>query len=593
VRKVFGVSNSVRLAAVLLAALVVMPLAAQMQKDSVDLDAVYKIKREAINDSQVMDTLSYISDVYGGRLTGSPNAKLAGDWVLKQMKDWGIANPHYEFWNFGRGWVNERFYVNVTSPVTYPLIAYPLAWTPGTQGPVTGSVVLIGVTNQNNPDAPPVLPATEEQADALIASLKGTLKGKIVMLDAPREIPMSTEALAHRYTQAELDELGMQDLSGGGRRGGIPAPGNALPPAVQAAAAAQAARIRAKLNNLFLAEGVAAVFQEGRGDGGTVFVQSAAGVVPVPPPGDAGGRGAGGRGGRGPAVYASQGAPPALNQVVLAAEHYNRIYRTLEKHVPVTVELNIQNKFLDNDGKSFDIVGEIPGTDPALKDQIVMIGGHFDSWHAGTGATDNGVGSAVMLEVMRVLKASGLNMKRTVRIGLWTGEEEGLLGSRAYVQDHFGQCNAQSGAWELKQPEQGKFDVYFNIDNGSGKLRGVYLQGNEAARPIFQEWMKPFESMGMNTITIANTGGTDHQSYDAVGLPGFQFIQDPLEYDTRTHHSNMDLWDRVQAGDLRQMATIVSTFVYQAANRDGQFPRKPLGDCGGGGRGRGGRRGGE
>ena len=446
------------------------------------------------------------------------------------------------------------------------------------------------MTNPNNPDAPPTLPTTEEQADALIASLKGTLKGKIVMLDAPREIPMSTEILAHRYTQAELDELGLQDLSGGGRRGGAAA--NNLPPAVQAAAAAQAARIRAKLNNLFLAEGVAAVFQEGRGDGGTVFVQSAAGVLPVPPPGDAG-RGAGGRGGRGPAVYASQGAPPALNQVVLAAEHYNRIYRTLEKHVPVTVELNIQNKFLDNEGKSFDIVAEIPGSDPALKDQIVMIGGHFDSWHAGTGATDNGVGSAVMLEVMRVLQASGLKMKRTVRIGLWTGEEEGLLGSRAYVQDHFGQCDAQAGQWNLKQPEQGKFDVYFNIDNGSGKLRGVYLQGNEAARPIFQEWMKPFESMGMNKITIANTGGTDHQSYDAVGLPGFQFIQDPLEYDTRTHHSNMDLWDRVQAGDLRQMATIVSTFVYQAANRDGQFPRKPLGDCGGGGRGRGGRRGGE
>ena len=410
------------------------------------------------------------------------------------------------------------------------------------------------------------------------------------MLDPPREISMSTEPLAHRYTQAELDEIGMQDLSGGGRRGGAAA--NNLPPAVQAAATALAARIRAKLNNLFLVEGVAAVFQESRGDGGTVFVQSAAGVVPVPAAGDAG-RGGGGRGGRGPAVYASQGAPPALNQVVLAAEHYNRLYRTLEKHVPVTVELNIQNKFLDNEGKSFDIVAEIPGSDPKLADQIVMIGGHFDSWHSGTGATDNGVGSAVMLEVMRVLKASGLNMKRTVRIGLWTGEEEGLLGSRAYVQDHFGQCNNQTGAWELKQPEQGKFDVYFNIDNGSGKIRGVYLQGNEAAGPIFHEWMKPFEPMGMNTLTIANTTGTDHLSYDAVGLPGFQFIQDPLEYDTRTHHSNMDVWDRVQAGDLRQMATIVSTFVYQAANRDGQFPRKPLGTCqqvGAGGRG--GRRGG-
>jgi hypothetical protein len=590
VRKFFGVRNSIRLAAIALAALVVMPLAAQMQKDSVDLDAVYKIKREAVNSSQVMDTLSYISDVYGGRLTGSPNAKLAGDWVLKQMKDWGITNPHYELWDFGRGWVNERFYANVTSPVTYPLIAYPLAWTTGTQGPVTGDVVLIGVPSQN-PDNPPQFPATEEQADALIASLKGTLKGKIIMLDPPREIPMSAEALAHRYTQAELDEIGMQDLSGGGRRGGAPA--NNLPPAVQTAATLLTTRIRAKLNNLFLAEGVAAIFQESRGDGGTVFVQQAAGVLPVPPPGDAG-RG-GGRGGRGPAVYASQGAPPTLNQVVLAAEHYNRIYRTLEKHVPVTVELNIQNKFFDNGGKSFDIVGEIPGTDPVLKDQIVMIGGHFDSWHAGTGATDNGVGSAVMLEVMRVLKASGLNMKRTVRVGLWTGEEEGLLGSRAYVADHFGGCDTTAGQWNLKQPEQGKFDVYFNIDNGSGKLRGVYLQGNEAARPIFQEWMKPFESMGMNTITIANTGGTDHQSYDAVGLPGFQFIQDPLEYDTRTHHSNMDLWDRVQAGDLRQMATIVSTFVYQAANRDGQFPRKPLGECvvpGAGRGGRGGRRGG-
>ncbi len=582
-------SKAFRCLAFALVALVVFPLAAQMQRsDAVDLDAVYKIKREAINNSQVMETLSYISDVYGGRLTGSPNAKLAGDWVLKQMADWGLANPHYEFWDFGRGWVNERFYANVTSPVTYSLIAYPLAWTPGTKGPVTGEVVLIGIPSQN-PDNPPAFPATEEQADTLIASLKGKLNGKIVMVDPPRDIPMSTEPLAHRYTQAELDEIGMQDLSGGGRRGGAPA--NNLPPAVQAAETALVNRIRAKLNNLFLEEGVAAVFQSSRGDGGTVFVQQAAGVVPVPPPGDAG-RG-GGRGGRGPAVYASTGAPPILNQVVLAAEHYNRIYRTLEKHVPVTVELNIQNRYLDNDGKSFDIVGEIPGSDPALRDQIVMIGGHFDSWHSATGATDNGVGSAVMLEVMRVLKNSGLKMKRTVRVGLWTGEEEGLLGSRAYVTDHFGSCDAQAGQWNLKQPEQGKFDVYFNIDNGSGKLRGVYLQGNEAARPIFQEWMKPFESMGMNTITIANTGGTDHQSFDAVGLPGFQFIQDPLEYDTRTHHSNMDLYDRVQAGDLRQMATIVSTFVYQAASRDAQFPRKPLGDCGGAGRGRGGRRGGE
>jgi hypothetical protein len=548
--------------------------------DQVDLDTVTKIKREAINNSQVMNILSYITDVYGGRLTGSTNAQLAGDWVIKSMKDWGLANPHYEYWDFGRGWVNERFYANVVSPVTYPLIAYPLAWTPGTSGPVTGDVVIIGIKNPNNPNAAPTLPVTEDAADTLIASLKGTLKGKIVMLDPPRTIDMSTDPLAHRYTQAELDEIGIQEI--GGRRGGAPA-FNALTPQMQAAANALAGRIRAKLNNFFLSEGIAAVFQEGRGDGGTVYVQSAAGVVPVPPAGQGGGRG-----GRGPSVYALQNAPPALNQVALAAEHYNRIYRTLQRNVPVTVELNIQNKFLDNNGgKSFDIIGEIPGSDSRLADQVVMIGGHFDSWHSGTGATDNGVGSAVMLEVMRVLKATGVRMRRTVRIGLWTGEEEGLLGSRAYVADHFGRCNTETGTWELKQPAQDKFSVYFNIDNGSGKLRGVFLQGNESARPVFQEWMKPFESMGMNTISIANTGGTDHLSYDAVGLPGFQFIQDPLEYDTRTHHSNMDLWDRVQDGDLRQMATIVSTFVYQAANRDQMFPRKPQAPCtvAGGGRG--------
>jgi carboxypeptidase Q len=581
VRKVFGFRKPVRLAVLALAALVVMPLAAQMQKDSVDLDVVYKIKREAINNSKVMDTLSYITDVYGGRLTGSPNAKLAGDWVLKQMADWKLDNPHYELWDFGRGWVNERFSANVTSPVSYPLIAYPLAWTPGTGGPVTADVVLIGV--KATPESTPALPLTEEAADALIASLKGTLKGKIVMLDAPRDIQMSTEILAHRYTQADLDEIGMENLAGRGAP-----PPSQLTPQMQAAAGAIAQRIRAKLSNLFLSEGVAAVFQEGRGDGGTVFVQSAGGVPPVLAPGEAGRGGRGGRGG--PSIYDVKDPLPTLNQVVLAAEHYNRIYRTLQRHVPVTVDLNIQNKFFDNDGKSFDIVGDIPGTDPALKDQIVMVGAHFDSWHSGTGATDNGVGSAVMLEVMRVLKASGLKMKRTVRIGLWTGEEQGLRGSAAYVQNHFGRCNNQTGEWELKPAERDKFDVYLNIDNGSGKLRGVYLQGNEAARPIFHEWMKPFESMGMNTITVANTGGTDHQSFDAVGLPGFQFIQDPLEYDTRTHHSNMDLWDRVQAGDLRQMATVVSTWVYQAANREGHFPRKPLGTCQAFGQG--GRRGG-
>jgi carboxypeptidase Q len=544
---------------VVAAAMLVLPIAAQMNKDAVDLDAMYKLKQEAINNSQVMRTLSFITDVYGPRLTGSTNTKLAADWVTKTMNEWGLSNVHLEPWDFGKGWVNERFYVNVTAPTSYPLIAYPLAWTPGTKGPVTAEVVIVRAENDED-----------------IAKLKGTLKGKIVMLDPPREIEMSTEPLARRYTDEELKEIGEQDFPGRGRGGAAAGgPFNALSPQEQAAALYQRNELRRKLNNLFLEEGVVAVFQEGRGDGGTVFVQSAQAIspTPAPPPGQ-------GRGGRGPAAYAKT-TPPLLNQVMLAAEHYNRIYRTIEDGVPVTVELNIQNKWLDQDTNSFDIVGEIPGSDPNLAKQIVMVGAHFDSWHSATGATDNGVGSAVMLEVMRVLKASGVKLRRTIRVGLWTGEEEGLLGSRAYVAQHFGDPQTM----QLKQPEHDNFDVYFNIDNGSGKIRGVYLQGNEAAAPIFAEWMKPFHSMGMNTLTIRNTGGTDHLSFDAVGLPGFQFIQDPLEYDTRTHHSNMDLWDRVQANDLKQMAAIVSTFVYQAANRDEMFPRKPLPKAAGRGRG--------
>jgi carboxypeptidase Q len=570
VRKFFRLKNSTRLAAVALAALVVMPLAAQMQQsDAVDLNAMYKIKQEALgNTSQVMRTLSFLTDVYGGRLTGSTNAQKAGDWTVAQLKDWGIENPHLEYWDFGRGWVNERFYVNVTSPVTYPLIAYPLAWTPGTKGPVTAEVVVI----------PPVT------SDADLDKLKGALKGKIVMLDAPREILMSIEALAHRYTEAELADLSQQTVPGAGR-GGAPSNTGLSPQMLQAAQQLQQ-QLRAKLNMMMLDEGVVAVFQSSRGDGGTVFVQSAAAVTPPQPP-----AAGGGRGGRGTSIYArTEPLPRALNQIALAAEHYNRLYRTIhDDNTPVTVELNIQNKFLDNEGKSFDVIGEIPGSDPKLADQVVMIGGHFDSWHSGTGATDNGVGSAVMLEVMRVLKATGLKMGRTVRVGLWTGEEEGLLGSRAYVANHFGAVNPETRAVDVK-PEQAKFDVYFNIDNGSGKLRGIYTQGNDAATPIFRTWMRPFEAMGMTTISPNNTGGTDHQSFDAVGLPGFQFIQDPLEYDSRTHHSNMDVWDRVQQADLKQMVAVVSTFVYQAANREQMFPRKPLPTPSAGGRG--GRRGG-
>jgi carboxypeptidase Q len=252
---------------------------------------------------------------------------------------------------------------------------------------------------------------------------------------------------------------------------------------------------------------------------------------------------------------------------VLAAEHYGRIARTLAKGVPVTLELNAQNRWYDADRNAFNVVAEIPGADRRLKDEVVMVGAHFDSWHAGTGATDNAAGSAVMMEALRILKASGVPLKRTVRVGLWTGEEQGLFGSRAYVRQHFGDAATHT-------PEHAKFDVYFNVDNGTGKIRGVYLQGNDAAAPLFDAWMSPFKGRGMKTLTRANTGGTDHLSFDAVGLPGFQFIQDDVEYGTRTHHSNMDLYERLQPDDMKWNAVVVASFVMQAANRDALVPRK-------------------
>jgi carboxypeptidase Q len=236
--------------------------------------------------------------------------------------------------------------------------------------------------------------------------------------------------------------------------------------------------------------------------------------------------------------------------------------------VPVTVELQVTNTFSE-DQPGFNVLADLPGTDKA--DEVVMLGAHFDSWHGATGATDNGVGSAIVLEAMRILKASGLKMRRTVRLALWSGEEQGLLGSRAYVKNTF----ADRESMTLK-PEHAQLAGYFNVDNGTGAIRGVYLQGNEAVAPIFSAWMKPFENLGMTTLSMQNTGGTDHLSFDAVGLPGFQFIQDPIEYETRTHHSNMDNYERLQANDVMKNAVIVATFVYQTANRDEKLPRKPL-----------------
>jgi carboxypeptidase Q len=524
-------------AATLALALTFVPVSAQLGPEKVDLDAISRIKDEGFQRSRVMDITSWLTDVYGPRLTNAPGFRKAGEWAVKEMTSWGLANVKLEpFGPFGRGWSNDKFYAMATTPGgSFPLIGMASAWTPGTNGLVSGEAIHAVIE-------------TEED----LAKFKGQLKGKIVLSAAMRDVPALWTPPARRYTEEELEVLERETDTTPRGRGRVGGPGRQGSPA--AGRGGQGAPSFAQRRTQFFKdEGVVALMSPGRGDGGTVFVS-----------------GGGSR---------DANAPAGIPTIVIAVEHYGRMVRTLDRKMPVTIELDIKNTFHD-DPTSFNVVGEIPGTDKA--DELVMLGAHFDSWHGGTGATDNAAGSAVMMEAMRILKTSGVKLRRTVRIGLWGGEEQGLLGSRAYVTQHF----ADRATMALK-PAHGKFSAYFNVDNGTGAIRGVYLQGNEAVAPIFEAWMKPFHNIGMTTLTIRDTGGTDHQAFDAVGLPGFQFIQDEMEYDSRTHHSTMDTYERIQEEDMRKNAVIVASFVYLAANRDEKLPRKPLPAPQAGGRGRG------
>jgi carboxypeptidase Q len=511
--------------ALALAAVLAAPLAGQTvaTDEKVDFDAIFRIKDEGFQRPKAMEALSYMTDVHGPRLTNSPGMRASAEYVKKYLASIGLTNPRFEAWGpFGRGWANERIAVHVTSPQTYPLIAYPKAWTPGTKGLVTGEAVAMTLEKEEE-----------------FAAQKGKLKGKFVLMQPIREVKALFEPPAKRYSDEQLAEL--SQLRIGPRRGPFTGRGPGNPAQTE---------FRKKRMSFLLSEGAIAIIEPSpgdRGDSGAVRVQGPA-------------MGEGSRDPKG---------PPVLPQIVVAAEHYNRILRTLEKKIPVTIEANVQNKFYDDDLQSFNIVAELPGTDKA--DEVVMLGAHFDSWHAGSGATDNAVSCAVVMEAMRILKASGLKTRRTVRMALWTGEEQGLLGSRAYVTEHF----ADRQTMTLK-PGHGKLAAYFNQDNGSGAYRGLYLQGNEAVRPIFHAWMEPFRNLGMTTLTMNPTSGTDHLSFDAVGLPGFQFIQDPLEYDARSHHTNLDLYERVQSDDVMKNAVIMASFAYHAANREQPLPRKPL-----------------
>ena len=530
-------------------------------------DPVAKIMNEGMNRSQVMEILSHLTDVIGPRLTNSPQMKRANEWTRDQMLKWGMQNARLEPWGpFGRGWSLKRFSAEVVAPQGFPVIAYPKAWSPGTPaGPLSAEVVY--------------LDAADEQA---LAKYRGQLRGKIVLTAPARDVRAHFDAEGTRLTEKQLLDLANAPDPATQRRGR------------QQFQATPEQRAQARFNNLRLKflhdEGAALLVDPGRGDGGNLFV-SAASVPPreVPPldaPANANAP-------RGPSAYAKD-APAFAPQIVMTAEHYNRLVRMLKAGERVTMAVNLEVQFHDEDLMGYNTVAEIPGTD--LKDEVVMLGGHMDSWHGGTGATDNAAGVAVAMEAARIIQSLGLKPRRTIRVALWSGEEQGLLGSRAYVKEHFGEIVTPTpqptppGAAEgrpvaqpqpspqgrlVTKPAYEKFSGYFNLDNGTGRIRGVYLQGNEGVRPIFRQWLQPFGDLGAQTLSIANTGGTDHLAFDGIGLPGFQFIQDQIEYSTRTHHSTQDVYDRILPDDMKQAATIMAAFVYQTAMRDEKLPRKP------------------
>jgi len=443
---------------------------------------------------------------------------------------------HLDYWDeeFGRGWQLKKFSLQSVAPMNSPLIAYPKAWTPGVVGPVTTDAVYLDV-----------------KTEADLAKYKGKLKGKIVLFSAVVPVKPGFAADASRWNDSTLLQMANAGLPEAGGRGGF-----------------QMNRDAQKLAYakwmLCLNEGAVAVLEASSGsrlEDGTLTVSAA--TVPYAPEVPRDKR----VGAQSPLV------PKILPQVVVADEYYNRLIRQIQNGVGVKLELSLETEFTPT-GKGFNVIGEIPGTD--LRDEVVMIGAHLDSWHSGTGATDNAAGSAVMMEAMRIIKTLGTAPRRTIRIGLWGGEEQGLLGSRAYVKHNLGERLDKSAPWDsiVLKPAGKQFSVYFNMDNGTGKYRGVYMQGNEAARSVFRAWLKPFEKMGAATLTLRNTGATDHVPFDAIGLPGFQFIQDPIEYGTRTHHTSMDVYDKVLEGDLKQNAAITAAFAWLAANRPALFPRK-------------------
>jgi hypothetical protein len=532
----------IRLSACLVAAAVASPAIAA---ENLDWAAVGRIRDEGFRRSQVMETAAQLTDVHGPRLTGSPQYKEAAEWARQQLETWGLADSHLEAFPFGRGWSFERSSAHVVAPVTFPLVAIPKAWTAGTGGTVRGKVVRVKV---------------ESEAD--VEKWKGKLAGVVVWSGEPRELKAPEDkGVFQRYSEKELDEIETYQVPGArGQRG----PGS---PPFDREAFMRRRRIGAALEKLWAAEKPLAVVEPSERDANVLRL------------GSGGSRKA--------------GDPHAVTQLVVSAVQWARVARLVDRKLDVEVELDVRATFHEDDTNGYNVVADLPGSDKS--GELVMLGAHLDSWHPGTGATDNAAGSAVMMEAMRILKASGVKPRRTIRIGLWGGEEQGLLGSRAYVNEHFASRPPapEAGPDELPsflrndppapmtlKPGHARLAAYFNLDNGTGRIRGIYLQENAALKPVFEEWMETVKDLGAVRVSMRNTGGTDHQAFDSVGLPGFQFIQDPIEYSSGsffgTHHTDMDVYDRLQREDLMQAAVVIATFAMNAANRAELLPRKPL-----------------
>lgn len=534
----------------------------QLKAQAVNEDKaiVSKIKNFEMDHSQVMDILSYLSDIYGPRLTFSPEYSEAADWASKKFREWGLDNIHYDPWEpMGKGWTLKHFYAEVTSPRVIPLIAYPKAWSPGFDKPYTGDVIYLETSSVND-----------------LEMYKGRIKGKFVLIDNPRKLDPHFISDADRFADSIL--LKMANAYPSPPRGRVRFPRMTIDNFDSVYATyrrmnpnADTTRMKRYLLRWLMGpkiiefckeESALAALSISPGDDGTIFVQQAT----VPEPAN--------HGTMFPVNAYDAEAPEIIPQVVISSEQYNRMVRMIQKGEKVSLKMEF-NVNWTKAVEGFNIIGEIQGTD--LKNQIVMIGAHFDSWHSGTGATDNGTGSAVCMEVMRIFKELNLKTRRTIRIGLWGGEEQGLIGSREYVEETLAKNNINDSTTILKEGKESNlekttgynnFSVYFNDDNGGDRFRGIYLQGNESARTVFRDWLHEFGDQEAQTLTISNTGGTEHLSFNAVGLPGFQFIQDPLDYDMRSHHSNMDVYERVPEEDLQQAASMMSFFVYKAATMD-------------------------